>query len=96
MADQLKSRNLVPFKKPRGRYNIPGLTSEQDALIDRIAPDLSSEEQGFIRHYLGYADIFLRNVEESESASQKRVFPPSESPAESVRPDQKDPTDKAA
>jgi hypothetical protein len=60
IPDQLKSRNLVPFKKRNGRYNIPGVASEHEALMDA---DLSPEEQGFIRHYLGYADAFLRSVE---------------------------------
>ncbi|HEX3095368.1 MAG TPA: hypothetical protein VHW72_22200 [Candidatus Angelobacter sp.] len=63
IPDQLKSRNLVPFKKRNGRYNIPGMTSEHEVLMDRVDADLSPEEQGFIRHYLGYADAFLRSVE---------------------------------
>src|SRR5579864_5635241 len=64
IPDQLKSRNLVPFKKRLGRYKIPGLTSEHEVLMDRVDPDLSPEEQGFIRHYLGYADAFLRSTED--------------------------------
>src|SRR6476619_7412619 len=60
---QLKSRNLVPFKKRNGKYNLPGMASEHEVLMDRVDSDLSPEEQGFIRHYLGYADAFLRGVE---------------------------------
>jgi len=63
IPDQLKSRNLVPFKKRHGRYKIPGLASEHEVLMDRADADLSPEEQGYIRHYLGYADAFLRSVE---------------------------------
>jgi hypothetical protein len=63
IPDQLKSRNLVPFKKRHGRYKIPGLTSKPEILMDRVDADLSPEEQGFIRHYLGYADAFLRSTE---------------------------------
>jgi hypothetical protein len=63
IPDQLKSRNLVPFKKRNGRYNIPGLASEQEVLMDRVDADLSPEEQGFIRHYLGYADTLLQSTE---------------------------------
>lgn len=63
IPDQLKSRNLVPFKKRNGKYSIPGLTSEHEVLMDHVDADLSPEEQGFIRHYLGYADAFLRSVE---------------------------------
>jgi len=63
IPDQLKSRNLVPFKKRNGRYNIPGMASEHEVLVDRVDSDLSPEEQGFIRHYLGYADTLLQSME---------------------------------
>ena len=63
IPDQLKSRNLVPFKKRNGRYNIPGMASEHEILMDRVDTDLSPEEQGFIRHYLGYADTLLQSTE---------------------------------
>jgi hypothetical protein len=63
IPDQLKSRNLVPFKKGPGRYKIPGLTSENEVPMDRVDTDLSPEEQGFIRHYLSYADTLLQNTE---------------------------------
>jgi hypothetical protein len=63
IPDQLKSRNLVPFKKRHGRYKIPGLASEHEVLMDRVDADLSPEEQGYVRHYLAYADAFLRSVE---------------------------------
>jgi len=63
IPDQLKSRNLVPFKKGPGRYKIPGLTSENELPMDRVDADLSPEEQGFIRHYLGYADTLLQGTE---------------------------------
>ena len=63
IPDQLKSRNLVPFKKGPGRYKIPGVASELDVLMDRVDTDLSPEEQGFIRHYLGYADTLLQSTE---------------------------------
>jgi hypothetical protein len=72
MPDQLKSRNLVPFKKRNGRYNIPGLASEQEAMIDRVDADLSPEEQGFISHYLGYADAFLRSAEHTVPEPQEK------------------------
>jgi len=63
IPDQLKSRNLVPFKKLNGKYNLPGTASENEDVMARVDTDLSPEEQGFIRHYLGYADAFLRSVE---------------------------------
>jgi hypothetical protein len=62
IPDQLKSRNLVPFKKAPGGYKIPGVANEQEVLMDRVDTDLSPEEQGFIRHYLGYADTLLQST----------------------------------
>jgi hypothetical protein len=64
IPDQLKSRNLVPFKKRAGKYNIPGMTSESQVSMDRVDSDLSPEEQGYIRHYLGYADALIKSAAE--------------------------------
>ena len=74
IPDQLKSRNLVPFKKRHGKYKIPGLASEHEISMDRVDADLSPEEQGYIRHYLGYADAFLSSVENT-------ILDPHEEPA---------------
>lgn len=68
IPDQLRSKNLVPFKKRPGRYKIPGLTVENEALMDRVDPDLNQEEQSYVRHYLGYADTFIKMTEESALA----------------------------
>jgi len=65
IPDQLKSKNLVPFRKRHGRYKIPGMTSENEVLMDRVDTDLSPEEQSYVRHYLGYADALIRMTEES-------------------------------
>ena len=65
IPDQLKSKNLVPFKKRHGRYKIPGMTTEDEVLMDRVDPDLSPEEQSYVRHYLGYADALIRKAEEN-------------------------------
>jgi len=79
IPDQLKSRNLVPFKKRNGKYNLPGTASEHEDVMARVDTDLSPEEQGFIRHYLGYADAFLRSVEymapepQEEAVAQNEV-----------------------
>jgi hypothetical protein len=67
IPDQLRSKNLVPFKKRLGRYKIPGMTSEDEVLMDRVDPDLSPEEQSYVRHYLGYADALIRAAEENPS-----------------------------
>jgi hypothetical protein len=76
IPDQLKSKNLVPFKKRPGRYKIPGLTAENEVLMDRVDPDLSSEEQAYVRHYLGYADAFIRAAEENASPKLQAVGAP--------------------
>jgi hypothetical protein len=95
IPDQLKSRNLVPFKKRNGRYNIPGMTSEHEALMDRVDADLSPEEQGFIRHYLGYADAFLRSTEHippeprEEPIAQNEKEEVTEQPAHAKNPSSK-------
>ena len=78
IPDQLKSRNLVPFKKGPGRYKIPGLAPEHEVLMDRVDADLSPEEQGFIRHYLGYADAFLRSVEHIMPEPREEPVPQNE------------------
>ena len=64
MTDHLDSTNLVPFKRRRRNgYHLPDLKGElEEQMIDEVDPDLRPEEQGFVRHYLGYADILLKNA----------------------------------
>jgi hypothetical protein len=81
IPDQLRSKNLVPFKKRNGRYKIPGLTKENEVLMDHVDADLSTEEQTYVRHYLGYADALIRGAEEnalpgpSEADSRENGLP---------------------
>lgn len=99
IPEQLKSRNLVPFKKRQGRYNIPGMTPENQVSMDRVDTDLSPEEQGYIRHYLGYADALIRSAEENSPPEplegefpqskmvieeRRKAEPPMEEPAKEV------------
>jgi hypothetical protein len=95
IPDQLKSRNLVPFKKRNGRYNIPDLASEHEAMMDA---DLSPEEQGFIRYYLGYADAFLRSVEHIVPEPREEPVAKNEREEATEQPSQAkgNPTSKAA
>jgi hypothetical protein len=65
IPNQLRSKNLIPFKKRRGRYKIPGLTSDRHVSMDRVDSDLSAEEQTYVRHYLGYADALIKGAEEN-------------------------------
>jgi hypothetical protein len=64
MADHLDSTNLVPFKKRRhSGYHLPGMVKEEEPM-DEVDPELRPEEQMYVRHYLAYADILLKNVRE--------------------------------
>jgi hypothetical protein len=70
MADHLDSKNLVPFKKRRNGYHLPGLQKEaEDEVIDQVDPELRPDEQGFVRHFLAYADVLLNKASEDASAS---------------------------
>jgi hypothetical protein len=80
IPDQLKSKNLVPFRKRHGRYKIPGMTSEHEVLIDRVDADLSSEEQTYVRHYLGYADALIRGAEKPTSPDLSEADSPESLP----------------
>lgn len=72
MTDPLHSKNLVPFKKRRGAYSIPGMTAEsEDRSMELVDHDLTPEEQRFIRHYVGYADTLLKSMPEQEFVRQE-------------------------
>ena len=98
MTDQLHSKNLVPFKKRRGAYSIPGMTAEaEERSLEQIDHDLSPEEQRFIRHYVGYADTLLKSVPEQEFVQHedKNIAAKESSATEIPVPSQKT-TDEAA
>jgi len=89
IPDQLKSKNLVPFRKRHGRYKIPGMTSENEALMTRVEADLSPEEQSYVRHYLGYADTFIRMAEANappETETENDPATPSTEEGQKPRP----------
>ncbi|HXA83646.1 MAG TPA: hypothetical protein VNZ47_01135 [Candidatus Dormibacteraeota bacterium] len=109
IPDQLNSRNLVPFKKRQGKYNIPGMARENQVSMDSVDNDLSPEERGYIRHYLGYADALIRSAEENappglregdfiESATSRREDFGQPTPEATNEPgsDKKDASEKAA
>ena len=79
MVDHLDSKNLVPFKRRRNGYHLPGLQKEaEEQVIDEVDPELRPEEQGFVRHFLSYADVLLNNAaaaepEEESSAKAANV-----------------------
>lgn len=91
IPDQLNSKNLVPFRKRRGRYKIPGMAPENTVSMERVDPDLTQEEQSYVRHFLGYADAFIRAAEENAfvepaaADSQENAAPaPADQPAASL------------
>ena len=74
--DHLDSKNLVPFKKRRNGYHLPGLTKEaEEQVIDEVDPELRPEEQGFVRHFLAYADVLLKKAEEPDTLLTKSEEP---------------------
>jgi hypothetical protein len=70
MMDQLSSKNLVPFKKRRGAYRIPGMSSvgDEHPVSEVEDKSLNFEEQRYVRHYLNYADTLLQNEVSNEAA----------------------------
>jgi hypothetical protein len=73
MMDHLNSSKLVPFKRRRNGYHLPGLQKEaEEQVIDEVDPELRPEEQGFVRHYLGYADVLLKSSEAEEAPDLER------------------------
>lgn len=53
--------------------------------MDRVDPDLSPEEQSYVRHYLGYADALMRSAEENGVSEKSKVAAPQEQPSEEPR-----------
>lgn len=68
MPDHLDSTKLMPFKRRRQNgYHLPGLAKEEEEqVIDEVDPELRPEEQGYVRHFLAYADVLLKNAVEDD------------------------------
>src|SRR5580698_11569104 len=79
MTDPLHSQNLVPFKKRRGPYHIPGMTGENEEHALDVDHDLSREEERYIRHYLGYADALLKSAPDEVTELPEESASPQES-----------------
>jgi hypothetical protein len=101
MTDQLHSQNLVPFKKRRGPYHIPGMTGENEEQALDVDHDLSHEEERYIRHYLGYADALLKHAPEEvpeppQEPRQEESSSPDTIATALEKPDQRDATEIAS
>src|SRR5690242_3654573 len=60
MVDHLHSKNLLPFRHKRSGFRLPGATTEEEEqMVEEVDPKLKPDEQGFVRHYLGFADVLL-------------------------------------
>lgn len=59
----------MPFKRKRQNgYHLPGLAKEEEQqIIDEVDPELRPEEQGYVRHFLAYADVLLKNATEDDA-----------------------------
>jgi hypothetical protein len=80
MPDHLDSTKLIPFKRRRKNgYHLPGLAKEEEEqVIDEVDPELRPEEQGYVRHFLSYADVLLRKaaVEDDRAAGYANTSGP--------------------
>lgn len=62
MVDHLHSKNLLPFRNKRNGFRLPGAaTEEEEQMVEEVDPKLRPDEQGFVRHYLGFADVLLNS-----------------------------------
>ena len=76
MTDQIHSNNLVPFRKRRGAYHIPGMTGNSEEHALEVDQTLDQDEARFVRHYLGYADTLLKldPVEAEEEVEPQKAL----------------------
>jgi hypothetical protein len=62
MSKHPDSEKLILFRNRKTGHHLPHLGEEiNKEPVDAVDPGLGSEDQRFIRHYLGYADILLRS-----------------------------------
>jgi hypothetical protein len=82
MVDHLHSKNLLPFRRKRNGFRLPGAaTEEEEQMVEEVDPKLRPEEQGFVRHYLGFADVLL-NSEAPPARTNVTTLVPKEKAAE--------------
>src|SRR5215472_6041736 len=65
-------RRLKPFHRPDESLPTPA-PEKQDAIAE-LDPDLKPEEQAYVSHYIGYADVLLKEPSEPpEDEAAERV-----------------------
>ena|SRR5205807_1496163 len=82
-AKSFDIKNLLPFHK--GGSGVPGGIRGEEDKVAQVDPNLSPEEQIYVRHFLGYADILLASppdeldsptAAEDQSAEEKVIQMP--------------------
>jgi len=64
-------KNLIPFKKRDGMHeNVRGMEEK----IVELDPTLNHEEQVYVGHYIGYADLLLGTPEPQQEPIEKRII----------------------
>ncbi len=77
MSKHLDSGNLILFRRHEHAYQMPELAEDTAAeAMDQVDPGLKPEDHGFIRHYLGYADVLLRTRENDRRAKVIEISRP--------------------
>ncbi len=94
MVDHLHSKNLLPFRKKRSGFRLPGAaTEEEEQMVEEVDPKLRPDEQGFVRHYLGFADVLL-NSEAPPERTNLTTLIPRDKPVEKEHGDDQDPAEQ--
>ena len=63
-------RQLKPFHRRGDR--LPQPAPEKEDLIAELDPNLTPEEQAYVNHYVGYADVLLNESEEEDAPVQQK------------------------
>ena len=68
----LKTKNLLPFRDGRNGFRMARITQvvEEESPECQLDPDLTQEEEAYVRHYLKYADTLLRSPDPSPELSE--------------------------
>ena len=81
-------RRLKPFR--RGDNSLPKPAPEKADELAQLDPGLKPDEQSYINHYLGYADVLLNESEEPVGPDRQHPniieLPPMEEPAAPEEP----------
>jgi hypothetical protein len=67
-------KKLRPFRKPDNR--LPQTTPDEDEQIAQLDQNLRPDEQAYVRHYVGYADVLLNEAEAppAQNSSESNVL----------------------